>query len=252
MSETLQEQATQIAIAHNISPTMFVAQIQGESSFNPNAYNSASGATGIAQFLPSTAENVPGYGQVNPNDPIASLNAAAAYDQYLTQQTGSAQGAIQSYLGASSQQSLQNVLNQNPSYAAAYAAAGQFDAGNNPAAEVANDVASEGFNPSTGATTVNIPNPNTFTGGGGGSSDTASGTDNFGGDFGGTTSGVIPGLGTPTSSSGTFWDWLVGVAGDFFERSGVVILGLILITAAVLAFARPTIEHAIREATSER
>ncbi|MGN6102998.1 MAG: transglycosylase SLT domain-containing protein [Devosia sp.] len=45
-----------------------------ESNGNPNASN-PSGATGLFQFMPSTARQ---YGLANPNDPVASANAAAA------------------------------------------------------------------------------------------------------------------------------------------------------------------------------
>lgn len=58
-----------------ISPDIFVAQIQQESGFNPDAVSSA-GAIGIAQFMPTTAASL----GLNPKDPIASLKAAAQYD----------------------------------------------------------------------------------------------------------------------------------------------------------------------------
>jgi hypothetical protein len=77
---------------------LFVQQIGQESGFNPDAVNASSGATGIAQFLPSTAANA-GYGiaPFDPTDPVASLNAAAQYDKSLYQQTGSWAGALSAY-----------------------------------------------------------------------------------------------------------------------------------------------------------
>lgn len=63
------------AKAAGIDPNIFVAQIQQESGFNPNAKSSA-GAEGIAQFMPGTAKGM----GVNPWDPVASLYAAARLD----------------------------------------------------------------------------------------------------------------------------------------------------------------------------
>ena len=64
--------ATQDALAAGISPTLYVRQINAESSFNPKALSPA-GAEGIAQFLPATAQAL----GVDPWDPVASLRAAA-------------------------------------------------------------------------------------------------------------------------------------------------------------------------------
>lgn len=96
-------QAVQAAQTWGVPPGLFVQQIGAESGFNPNAVNSSSGATGIAQFLPSTAAQ-PGYGisSFDPTDPSASLNAAAAYDAALYKKTGSWTGALASYSGNSS------------------------------------------------------------------------------------------------------------------------------------------------------
>jgi len=64
--------AAQDALAAGISPTLYVRQINAESSFNPKALSPA-GAEGIAQFLPATAAAL----GVDPWDPVASLRAAA-------------------------------------------------------------------------------------------------------------------------------------------------------------------------------
>lgn len=67
--------------ANHPDPHMFVRQMQAESGLRPGLTSSA-GATGIAQIMPSTAK---GWG-VDPNDPVASLNAAAkAMNKYLRQ-----------------------------------------------------------------------------------------------------------------------------------------------------------------------
>lgn len=67
--------AIQDANAAGIDPNVFVAQIQQESGFNPNAISSA-GAEGIAQFMPATAAGL----GINPYNPIQALNAAAQMD----------------------------------------------------------------------------------------------------------------------------------------------------------------------------
>ena len=72
MSTDYREIARQKAQKYGLLPQVFERQIQAESGFNPKAVSSA-GATGIAQIMPGTAK---GWG-VNPNDPVASLDAAA-------------------------------------------------------------------------------------------------------------------------------------------------------------------------------
>ena len=64
--------ATLKARKYGIDPRYFRRQIGAESGFNPNA-RSRAGARGIAQIMPETAA---GWG-VNPDDPIASLEALA-------------------------------------------------------------------------------------------------------------------------------------------------------------------------------
>lgn len=62
------------AIAHGVDPEIFVAQITQESGWNPSIGSSA-GAQGIAQIVPRWH---PG---VDPLDPIAALDYAAALDR---------------------------------------------------------------------------------------------------------------------------------------------------------------------------
>lgn len=94
--------AVAAANTYGVPANLFTWQIGQESGFNPNAFNSTSGATGIAQFLPSTAAD-PGYGVTpfDPTDPNASLYAAAQYDAALYQKTGSWDAALQAYSGGS-------------------------------------------------------------------------------------------------------------------------------------------------------
>lgn len=63
-----------------VTPQQLANQIGIESSFNPNAVSST-GAIGIAQILPSTA-NDPGYGisAVDPTDANAAIEFAGSYD----------------------------------------------------------------------------------------------------------------------------------------------------------------------------
>jgi soluble lytic murein transglycosylase-like protein len=62
------------AIAAGISADLFVKQINQESGFNPNAVSSV-GAIGISQIMPTTAQGW----NVDPHDPVASLQAAAQH-----------------------------------------------------------------------------------------------------------------------------------------------------------------------------
>ena len=85
--------ARQMATRYGLDPSIFERQIQKESGFNPNA-RSPAGATGIAQIMPATAK---GWG-VNPNDPKASLAAAAKnMARYLDAYHGSYAKALAAY-----------------------------------------------------------------------------------------------------------------------------------------------------------
>ena len=88
--ENLVSYARTAATNAGIDPDLYVAQIQQESKFNPNAYNESSGATGIAQFMPDTAAD-PGFGVqggFDPLDPYVSLDRGAQYMRGLTDYFG--------------------------------------------------------------------------------------------------------------------------------------------------------------------
>jgi hypothetical protein len=102
MSGSLQDYGAQQASAYGVPVNLFNAVINAESGWDPNSYNTSSGATGIAQFLPSTAANA-GYG-IAPFDPTnsqSSLSAAAQYLSALYNSTGSWTGALNAYSGNS-------------------------------------------------------------------------------------------------------------------------------------------------------
>jgi hypothetical protein len=72
MSTDFRQVARQKAQKYGLLPEVFERQIEAESGFNPQA-RSYAGARGIAQIMPATAR---GWG-VNPDDPVAALDAAA-------------------------------------------------------------------------------------------------------------------------------------------------------------------------------
>lgn len=67
--------ASAAATKYGVDPKVFLAQINQESGFNPNA-RSGAGASGIAQFMPGTAASY----HIDPMDPAQALDAAAHYD----------------------------------------------------------------------------------------------------------------------------------------------------------------------------
>jgi hypothetical protein len=72
-------------------PDLFERQIQQESAFDPDAFNASSGATGIAQIVPRF------HPDVNPRDPIASLDYAARWMAQLHEQLGTYRLALAAY-----------------------------------------------------------------------------------------------------------------------------------------------------------
>jgi soluble lytic murein transglycosylase-like protein len=72
MPTDFRQVAREKAKKYGLLPQVFERQIEAESGFNPQAVSYA-GARGIAQIMPATAR---GWG-VNPDDPVAALDAAA-------------------------------------------------------------------------------------------------------------------------------------------------------------------------------
>lgn len=84
---------TQASAQYNVPEPLLYWQIGQESSFNPDAYNPASGAEGIAQFIPSTAAD---FG-IDPYNESQAIPAAAKYDAQLFAETGNWSTALQRY-----------------------------------------------------------------------------------------------------------------------------------------------------------
>lgn len=70
----LRAEAIKAAQSAGIDPDLFLRLVQQESRFNPNAV-SPKGATGLAQLMPATAQEL----GVDPNDPIQNLQGGARY-----------------------------------------------------------------------------------------------------------------------------------------------------------------------------
>lgn len=87
----LRAYARDAATRNGVPPDLFERQIQQESGFNPKAFNSGSGATGIAQII---ARWHPG---VDLSDPIASLDYAAKWMADLHRIYGSWRKALASF-----------------------------------------------------------------------------------------------------------------------------------------------------------
>lgn len=80
---------------YNVDPQLLKAVMSVESDGNPRAYNRSSGATGLMQFIPSTAAEQ----GVLPTDPISSIYGGAAYLSELLNKYGSVDAALQHYSG---------------------------------------------------------------------------------------------------------------------------------------------------------
>ena len=72
--DPLAQLAGEIAIHHDIPPALFVALIEAESSFDPDAI-SVKGAIGLTQLMPGTAEEL----GVDPEDPVENMTGGARY-----------------------------------------------------------------------------------------------------------------------------------------------------------------------------
>ena len=79
---------------YGLNPNLVAGVIEVESTFNCNAYNSRSGATGLGQFLLSTAREE---GLANRKDPQSSIQHLCSYLAKRIKQAGSIQKGIMGY-----------------------------------------------------------------------------------------------------------------------------------------------------------
>ena len=73
-NDPLAQIAGEIAEANDIPPALFVALIEAESGFDPDAV-SVTGAIGLTQLMPATAEEL----GVDPEDPVQNMTGGARY-----------------------------------------------------------------------------------------------------------------------------------------------------------------------------
>jgi len=100
------------AAQNGIPPAILAGLLEAESSWNPNAVNKTSGATGLGQFLKTTADE---QGLTNRSDAKSSIYAAAKYLAIRAQQAGSLEGGIKGY-GEGTDEYLQRVLGKAKNY----------------------------------------------------------------------------------------------------------------------------------------
>ena len=87
-----QNQILVSAARWGISPALLAAQLDAESSFNPNA-KSLAGAVGIAQFLPETAKSM----GVDPWNPLQAIDGMAHLDSIYIKRFGAVDKALAAY-----------------------------------------------------------------------------------------------------------------------------------------------------------
>lgn len=91
----LQQYATTFAQQNNVPPELFLAQIGQESGWNIYAQNGD--ATGIAQFMPSTAAGLGVDLGTSDQQVLSQLQGAAIYDAQLYSQSGSWTDVMRKY-----------------------------------------------------------------------------------------------------------------------------------------------------------
>jgi hypothetical protein len=86
---------------YNVDPRLTRAVIQTESSMNPNAYNPSTGAAGLGQLIPSTAQAL---GVSNPYDPQQAVPATAQLLAEDMRRYGNPVQAVEAYHGGTNPQ----------------------------------------------------------------------------------------------------------------------------------------------------
>jgi len=82
------------AAKYGYDPNILYSQMMKESGGNPRAYNTSSGAAGLAQFIPNTAK---AFGITDPYNPAQSLEAQAKYMAQLKEKYGRDDLALAAY-----------------------------------------------------------------------------------------------------------------------------------------------------------
>lgn len=84
----------QAASKYKVPLEMFTRLLQTENTTgNPHAVNPSSGAVGLAQFMPGTAQEL----GIDPTNPLASIDASAKYLKALHNQFGNWEDAVKAY-----------------------------------------------------------------------------------------------------------------------------------------------------------
>lgn len=83
--EQIIQKVASYASMYGIDPNIGIEQIRTESGFNPRAYNSGTGASGLGQFIPGTWAQ---YGHGDPFDVDANLDAWGRLMRDLLNQFG--------------------------------------------------------------------------------------------------------------------------------------------------------------------
>lgn len=195
--------ADQAAAQYGVPTDLFEQQIQQESSFNPNAQNGS--ATGIAQFMPGTANEL----GIDPSDPTQALYGAAEYDAQLYDQSGSWLSALTSYGTLPSDSN-----SYTPSQSSLAATATNADTSSGSGNSFWNFI-NEPIGSLIGGSTGSALNSLTES-----------------------SSSGAPGTATGSPSTISQFSNLLGdlTSGSTWQRAGLIVLGLIFIAGAIYAY----------------
>lgn len=92
--EHYEELVTAAASAHSVPEDVLRAMLSTENDVgNPNAVNPDSGAVGLGQFMPGTAEEL----GIDPRDPAQAIDAAAKYLSQMEKEFGNWPDALRAY-----------------------------------------------------------------------------------------------------------------------------------------------------------
>lgn len=113
---------------YNLDPQKFRRQLQVESGLNPGKVNPVSGAAGIAQFMPATAQGL----GINPMDPSQAIPAAGQYMRQNLNKFGDYDTALAAYNwgpGNVATKGMANIPPETQAYIAKINGGGTLDSG---------------------------------------------------------------------------------------------------------------------------